>query len=70
MLFWGAFWVRDWKLLLGRLRPADCAAHAENSMSELREDFAIFKEPAFLLALALSCFVILCIFGVIWYVQI
>jgi hypothetical protein len=38
-------------------------------MGELHADFAIFKDPAFLLALALCGSVLLCIGGVIWYVQ-
>jgi hypothetical protein len=38
-------------------------------MTELRADFAIFREPAFLLALSLACCVLVCIGGVIWYVQ-
>jgi hypothetical protein len=38
-------------------------------MTELRADFAIFKDPAFLLTLILCCSVLLCIGGVIWVVQ-
>jgi hypothetical protein len=38
-------------------------------MTELQADFSIFKDPAFLMALALCCAVLLCIGGVIWYVQ-
>jgi hypothetical protein len=38
-------------------------------MTELLADFAVFKEPGFLLALFLACSVLLSISGVIWYVQ-
>jgi hypothetical protein len=38
-------------------------------MTELEADFAIFKDPAFLLVLLLTCSVLMCIGGVIWYVQ-
>ena len=38
-------------------------------MTDLRADFAIFSEPAFLLAVSLACFVLAGIGGVMWYVQ-
>jgi hypothetical protein len=38
-------------------------------MTELRADFAIFKEPAFLLTLVLACAVVVCIGAVMLYVQ-
>jgi hypothetical protein len=38
-------------------------------MTELQADLAIFKDPWFLLTLLLACSVLMCIGGVIWYVQ-
>lgn len=38
-------------------------------MTELRADFGIFKEPAFVLTVVLGCLLLICVGGVIWYVQ-
>jgi hypothetical protein len=56
-------------VLCGRWLCAAWPARPDLSMTELKADFAIFKEPGFLLAPVLACSVLAWISAVICYVQ-